>query len=166
MINGADVLLTVAEIGVAFAAFSGLVAVLGRADDRTDQRIILPAVLLTALLATGFALFPFLPDWFGLPPHITWRISAGLFAMCWTVYLVWGVRGARLRRRDGKDFRATRMSPIHGGLYILGVLGLLGCAFGLLPDHIRGVYLSGLFVLLLVSGSLFVSLFLSLTNRH
>ncbi len=85
-----DLLLAVAEIAVAFAAFSGLVSVLGQrfSGDARVHANRLVSVLLTSLLATAFALFPFLPDRLGATASTTWRASAAIFAICWTIYAV------------------------------------------------------------------------------
>jgi hypothetical protein len=168
--NDSDLLLAVAEIAVAFAAFSGLVSVLGQAQSSVDPRAAaarLQSVLLNSLLATCFALLPFLPARLGASQPVTWRLCSGLFATAWLAYLIWVVRRYFHLRQVGVEPRsfATPLSAVNLGLYVLGILGLASGALGLIPSLTQGAYLFGLYVLLLAAGTVFVQLFLSLLGE-
>ncbi len=169
MIDHSDLLLTIAEIAVAFAAFSGLVSVLGQARSKIDPLAAanrLDSVLITSLLATAFALFPFLPTSFGAAPDIAWRLSAGIFSVAWFAYALSVILRIRRLMSEGVE-RALLITPVSRAmapLYLIGILALLVTSIGFFPGQIRGVYLFGLFVLLFTSGSVFVRLFLALSR--
>ena len=168
MLEHSELLLTVAEIAVAFAAFSGLVSVLGKAHTQLQPHVAanrLQSVLLTSLLATAFSLFPFLPTSFGANETATWRVSAGLFAASWLVYTISAF--LRIRRLIGQGVQRITLaflSWLNGTLYLVGIVALFVTSLGLFPDQIQGFYVFGLFVLLFTSGTVFVRLFLSLVR--
>jgi hypothetical protein len=68
-VERADLLLTTAEIAIAFAGFASIVSVLGRGRSSDDSRLDalrLRAMLESALTVVVFALAPFIPNAFGL----------------------------------------------------------------------------------------------------
>ena len=142
MIDHGELLLTIAEIAVAFAAFSGLVSVLGRARPQIDPRLAanrLQSVLFTSLLATAFALFPFLPLALGVAEGAAWRISAGVFSIAWFIYTVSVFRRSSRLLRDGVE-RASVATPwtwVILPLYVTGFVALLVTAMGFFPAQIR-----------------------------
>jgi hypothetical protein len=169
LIDQSDLLLTVAEIAVAPAAFSGLVSVLGQARSQIDPRAAanrLQSVLMPSFLATAFALFPFLPTSFGVAPDLAWRLSAGIFSAAWFVYALSVARRISQLTNEGVEraLLITPLSRVIAPLYAVGVIALLVTSIGFFPGQIRGVYLFGLFLLLFTAGSVFVRLFLSLAR--
>ena len=80
----ADLLLTIAEIAVAFAGCSGLVTILGQRVARVQPQLVehtLRGMILTSLLVVAFSLFPFLHFRLGASADVTWRLSAQLFSL-------------------------------------------------------------------------------------
>ena len=137
---------------------------LSHSDPRLDA-IRLKSVLFTALIATGFALFPFLPDRLGASVEITLRTSAGAFTLCWVGFFVAETQRYRALQKAGIDFFSS-LSVLNAALYLFAVLGLSAVALGFLPTLGRGVYIFGLFVLLFVSATSFTRVFLSLLRTE
>ena len=80
-----DVLLTFAEVAVAFAGFASLVGVLGQRKSADDPRVIglrMRGMLLSSLMVVAFSIFPILLTRYGASPDLTWRTSSlALFAV-------------------------------------------------------------------------------------
>jgi Zn-dependent protease len=72
----ADLLLTTAEIAVAFAGFAGLISVIGRgsASDPRRAAILLRFALEVSLFVVAFSLIPLLPLNYGVATESLWRI--------------------------------------------------------------------------------------------
>ena len=163
----AELLLTIAEIAVAFAGFSGLVTILGQRSSRVDPKLVehtLRAMILTSLLAVSFSLFPFLPYRLGASAEATWRISAGAFALAQVAYLInTGIRRRSLAR-SGVHGAFSAHTRFAAALWVVAILALLALAGGVAGT---GLYLFALFVVLYASGSLFFTVFVSLlTGRE
>ncbi len=80
----AEILLTTAEIAVAFAGFASLVTILGRRSSRVDPRIIamrFRGMLTNSLLVVAFSMIPLLLFRYGLRETAVWRISSVLLAL-------------------------------------------------------------------------------------
>lgn len=79
-----DVLLTIAEVAVAFAGFASLVSILGQQDSLDPPLVLglrMRAMLLTSLLVVGFSLVPIVLHEYGLGAHAVWVFaSLGLLA--------------------------------------------------------------------------------------
>ena len=81
--QNADLLLTIAEVAVAFAGFASLVSILGRRASRDPpivQAARLRALIVSGLMVVAFAFVPFLPHRMGLSDPSVWRLSSALFA--------------------------------------------------------------------------------------
>jgi hypothetical protein len=154
-----DLLLTTAEVSIAFAGFASLVTLLGRRG--SDQALLLDVarlrgMILTSLLALAFSLFPFLPYALGAPPESVWRVSSAALFLA-TGAFVW----AQLMylKRTGQSRTGSLYVNIPLGLLALTLLAL-NSVLGL-GRFSAGVYLFALFTLLFVSGFLFLLAFLS-----
>ena len=78
MENG-GILLTIAEVAVAFAGFASIVSVLGRRSSDTPEHINalrMRAMILSSLLAVAFSILPFLLHSYGLAGAALWRTSS------------------------------------------------------------------------------------------
>ena len=163
----ADLLLTVAEIAVAFAGFSGLVTILGQRSSRVPHQLVehtLRAMILTSLLAVSFSLFPFLPYRLGASPDVTWRISAGAFAVALVIYVYHTASRRVALARSGVAGVMSGGIRFGAILAISAIFALFAVASGIAG---MGFYLFALFVVLYVSGSLFFTVFVSLlTGRE
>lgn len=87
-----ELLLTLAEVAVAFAGFASLVGVLGERRS-VDHALVLGArmraMILTSLLVTGFSLLPPVVSWYGRSPRATWSISTVALFVAVAAYLTW-----------------------------------------------------------------------------
>jgi hypothetical protein len=91
----ADLLLTIAEIAVAFAGFASLVSALssGRSAKRAlAQSILFRTMVLMSLTVVAFALLPFMTHGFGISPSMAWRLASGLFLLGGSAGLYTGIR--------------------------------------------------------------------------
>ncbi|HVP27798.1 MAG TPA: hypothetical protein VMW35_01380 [Myxococcota bacterium] len=155
----ADVLLTIAQIALALAGFSGLVTLLGRPSARGGEelnQIRFRSMVELSLLLAAFALFPFLPGPIGLDEPASWRLSSGVYAAASAVFAAHSVR--RNRRRMGRVLVAGATTAI---LFVTLALqaSLLGAdAAGLLPGREPGAYLVALFVHFLGAAFFFIRL--------
>jgi len=89
----ADLLQTLAEVGVAIAGFTGVVVVLGRrarGDWSPPEIQWLHMLLLSSLSVVFFALLPVVLENAGLLPSGVWRLSAGFLAVACAGIMVLG----------------------------------------------------------------------------
>ncbi|MEZ5558182.1 MAG: hypothetical protein R3E86_06495 [Pseudomonadales bacterium] len=109
-----ELFFTIAEIGVAFAGFAGLVTVLARRSQRSEKRaalelVFLHTVLATSLSAVAFALLPPSLSYLGVEPANSLRIASGLFLAVSIGYGSWA--GPRARAA----YKAANQSPLGHG---------------------------------------------------
>jgi hypothetical protein len=161
--NEADLLLTTAEIAVAFAGFASLISVIGRgsAEDPRLAAFLLRYALEVALFVVAFSMIPLLPLQYGLSPESAWRLSSFLFVVA-SQLATFGM--GRRYRQSGFALGA----PITATVVVLSAgadLLLLVNALGFFRSVVFPVYLTGLFAnlglagfyFLLVVGSVFPS---------
>jgi hypothetical protein len=161
-----DFLFTVAEVGVAMAGFAGLVTVLAnRGTERSRERGVhlLRSMLFVSLMVTAFALFPRLPEHYGLDSAALWSVSSGAFFIAWTLYIV--PSGLRFRA----SFSAMSATQQRTGFMNYTIHSIIGAAlflgvFGVWGSLAEAVYLSCLFGELYLAGYLFVLLFFELLD--
>ena len=82
-----DLLLTIAEVAVAFAGFASIVSVLGRRSSDTPEHINalrMRGMILSSLLAVAFSLLPFLLHGYGLTGGVLWRTSSAVLLLAST----------------------------------------------------------------------------------
>ena len=85
-----DVFLTIAEISVAFAGFSGVVAVFGRRSPdkwRSGDILRFWQMIEVSLSALIFSLLPFILHYIGLPDASTWATCSALLAVISSVQM-------------------------------------------------------------------------------
>lgn len=121
-----DVLLTLAEVSVAFAGFSGIVAVFGRRDPKAwsfADRARFYALVSTSLAAVFLAVIPFGLLALGIPAAFVWRTSSGLFAIYLVLtYISWAhqFRSASIEQRSGVS-RIVAWGVMVSSVVILGI---------------------------------------------
>jgi hypothetical protein len=149
-----DTLLTLAEIAVALAGFTGLVGVLGRggAEDASSglSWLRLRTMLEVALRNAAFALMP-LPL-LGVVSSETaiWRVSSGIYLVTVIAYILY-----RLRTNPSMTDQA-----LSGWFLSLTPISLLAClanVLGLAGPHAFSLYLLSLLLGLITAGMLFLS---------
>ncbi len=90
-----DLLLTIAEVAVAFAGFASLVSILGQRSSQDDlyvSSVRMRAMVLYSLLVVAFSLSPFVFNRYGLQDETVWRVSSALFAIAVVAVEVWLIR--------------------------------------------------------------------------
>lgn len=151
--TGADPLLTIAEVAVAFAGFASVVTVFRRREDgrwsgADAQRFQL--MIGGSLSVVFFALLPFAFDFFGARPTTIWTASSALLAVYMSATLAfYAWRGFRILGAEGLSPRVYWPTVI--GAAAATALQLLNVA-GLGFAHEIGPYYLGLLYLLIVAG--------------
>ena len=84
---GAEALLTIAEIGVAFAGFATVAsALLQRSDKKwaAEDAMRFQQLIFASLAVLFYSLLPFAMDLFGVPETLNWRVCSGLLGLVTT----------------------------------------------------------------------------------
>ena len=154
-----DILLTTAEIAVAFAGFASLISVIGRGASPNPRLAAfqLRFALEVALFVAAFSLIPLIPLEFGLAPESSWRLSSFLFVVA--SQLVTFTMGRRWYRSSdlsvGTTVKATAVVLSLGAdlLLLINALGFFGSA--VFPIYLVGLFanlgLAGFYFLLVVA---------------
>ena len=139
----ADLLQTLAEVGVAIAGFTGVVVVLGRrarGDWSPPEIQWLHMLLLSSLCVVFFALLPVVLENAGLAPALVWRPSAGFLAVACAGIMVLGWRRFLPHLRAyPKSWRA--LGYLSSVLHLASVVGCGLVALGNLSGLVSLVYL-------------------------
>ena len=101
-LQDSDLLLTIAEVAVAFAGFASLVSILGQRSAQDNfhvSSVRMRAMVLYSLLVVTFSLFPFVFNRYGLRDEAVWRVSSALFAIAVLAVEVWLIRPSDSRER-------------------------------------------------------------------
>ncbi len=168
MLSESDVLLTVAEVAIAFAGFASLVGILGQRYSSDDPRVSgtrMRGMIVFSLIAVAFSLLPFVVRKYGFEEATVWKLSSGLFFLAFLGAGVWVARVVgRLRRLD---LVGRRVNPLICTIPFLGAITgtvLLGLNTVVSSPRVApAVYLTGLLLLLFMAGfafSVMVSAFL------
>ena len=159
-----DLLLTIAEVSMAFAGLVGIAGLFSsqaRPDLFRAQFFLVVAMVGFALLAGLFAFLPFVVAGLGLSADASFRICSLILAIglaCWTAY---GYARTRELRQSG-------VAPPRGvpetmiAISLIFVVALLLGSFGLLGGRTQGLYTACVFLLLGYSGYFFLRLVWSL----
>jgi hypothetical protein len=162
-----EILLTVAEVAVAFAGFASLVSILGRGTSADDPRVLslrMRAMLLTSLLVVAFSLIPVIMDSYGVQTRLTWTATSIVLLVASMTYFRWLGRGIRTLGRAGlTPSRLQRRIIIPTFMVTLAVVSLLLLANVLLA--MPAVYLTALALLLFQSGFAFSLIVFSFLPR-
>jgi hypothetical protein len=153
----AEILLTVAEVAVAFAGFASLVSILGRGTADADPVVLslrMRAMLISSLLVVGFSLVPVIFDTYGAPPHQAWTGASLMMLITSLVYFWWLQQAILTLGRAGlTPTRFQRMIIVPTLLLTLvGVSVLLAAN---LWFAMPAMYLTALALLLFQSGFAF-----------
>jgi hypothetical protein len=160
MLSESDVLLTVAEVAIAFAGFASLVGILGQRYSSDDPRVSgtrMRGMITFSLMAVGFSLLPFVVYEYGLEEATVWRLSSGLFFLGFLAAGVWVAK--LVTRLRGHELVGRRISPLIGTVPFLGAIaGTVLLALNTLvisPRQTPAVYLTCLILLLCMAGFAF-----------
>ena len=153
-----DILLTVAELAVAFAGFASLAGILGqrRSSDSVNVNTVrLQAMLESALVVFVFALLPFLPELFGFSETAAFRIAAVGFVTINLIRLVAFARGFSKFREGGIIMKWT---VVVVSMQVTSILALLAVSIDVVGEHTAAAYILALFLILFASGVFFLRL--------
>lgn len=166
--HDSDVLLTIAEVAVAFAGFASLVGILGQ-QDSVDPPLVLGfrmrGMLLTSLVVVGFSLVPIVLGEYGLTARLVWVLASlallvvSLWYVRWLLNAVQEIGRARIRPN-----RLQRRVILPTLLLSLIAVALLLAANLLLASP--ALYLTALGLLLFQSGFAFSLIVFSFLPRH
>lgn len=155
-----DLLLTLAEVAVAFAGFASLVSVLGRRRARDEPHINsirMRAMVLYSLIVIAFSLLPFVLHRWEVGEPAIWRGLSAPFAGAVGVTAAWLVRQVRYARSLNVPTRRPilRIVVVPIGTLVAAALLLGANATVLGPSVVSAVYLTGLGMLLFLAGFAF-----------
>jgi hypothetical protein len=154
-------LFILAEIAVAFAGFSSIVAALGQRSTRDHPRLDafrLRGLLEVSLLVVAFSLVPYAVSSFSPDELIAWRLASGLFFAVAT----WHAFALIARGRSLAGIRTPaglRITIIALNLIPLALL--VPAAGGIFGDRIPAIYLLCLLSYLLAGGIAFLRVMVS-----
>ncbi len=151
-----DLLLTIAEVAVAFAGFASLVSILGQRSSQDDLRVSsvrMRAMVLYSLLVVAFSLSPFVFNRYGLQDETVWRVSSALFAIAVVAVEVWLIR--QVIRLHALSKRSRPVLVIVIPTLSVASVTLLANATIVPSSLTAAVYLTGLGLLLFLAGLVF-----------
>ena len=159
--TGEDSLYNVAEIAIALAGFSGLVAVfrserLGAWLPR--ERFLFWLLISFALAALFFALLPVTLHLLGFSEAVVWATASALLASYYVVVGVAALIGHVRMNRAGHPTSRPLSWYVIFPTGVLVVASLLLNAFGIVLDRAVGVYHLGLLYVLACGSTMFVFL--------
>jgi hypothetical protein len=165
--EGADQLLTIAEIGAAFAGFTGVIGALGRTPGAavpaaTRARFWL--MIEFSIATIFFALIPFAVFNFTAPSEaLVWTISsavmAGFIVLHMTVGARWSTRG--LAPGDWPRWEPRLATLFFAVVALNQALNALGVGF----DRSYAAFFNGLLLFLLIATANFVALMAALWSN-
>ena len=157
-----DLLLTVAEVAVAFAGFASIVGILGQRSASSPRRLNafrMRVMLLHSLVVVAFSLVPFLIHSYGVQEETVWRASSGLYVIASMLMVVPLARRLRALRLDG--IATGWAGYVAVPVVVLELTLSLGNALGLTQQVAAAVYLTVLALRLFLSGLAFSLLIFS-----
>ncbi len=161
MLQGSDVLTLLAEIFVAFAGFTGIVAALGHRSEgkwRPVDVIRFRALLEASLAGLVLSVTPFGFHYFGTPEAITWAFGSALLAVYVISFLFRIIRKQKtLRAAEDPDFvPGVRLIVVFLSVPVVAIQLLNAIGAGL--QHTFSGFFVGLIYLLLLCCVMFVLL--------
>ena len=161
-----DTLQTIAELSIALAGFTGIVAALGRraqGEWEPHERARLESLLWAAVGGVVFSMAPSVVASSGLSEATIWRVGNGVFgflhvaATAW-FFRRWGLVFRSLLRSPDTPRIVTASAPIIALLVAALVLGQFAVALGFLPGLAPFFYLAMLLWILVIGLTQFVFL--------
>ena len=165
--SDSDVLLTIAEVAVAFAGFSSLVSILGRRNSLDDPRVLgvrMRAMLLSSLVVVAFSILPVILGRYGTTPELVWRSSSVALLAASGIFFVWVLMSFRALGRA-----AMMRTRVQSFLIAPTVLLTLTSLIALLVANVilarSEIYLTALLLVLFQSGFTFCFIVFSFLPR-
>ena len=159
--HDADTLYMFAQVSVAFAGFAGLMAFVRARTEEAVALILrgrLEGMVAIALVSTAFSILPVVVFAQGISEVMAWRTSALLFAVAYApiTFVTWR------RAIAAKNVGILSVAQLTPYIATIGLISVVGSA--VLQRYSSGLYLLGLFLILLVSGTLFLMLVTTLLD--
>lgn len=156
MTDHATLLVAIAQIAIAFAGFSGVIAAFSKFRLHQDVTVFRVRLMVGAgLSALLYSLLPFLPAAFGAGEALSWRISSGVMALGGFIFPFLALKPARRLYKAG----LIRTQPFsiftNIGSTIL-TLSLTAVAAGFLSKYAAAIYLTALFFTLILCAFYFL----------
>jgi hypothetical protein len=150
-----------AEIFVAFAGFTGIVATLGQRSEgkwRPVDVIRFRALLEASLAGLVLCVLPYGFHYFAVAEAITWSICSAILALCAPLFILRLIRNqVKLRVSEDPDFvPGVRLILVPLTGLVVPILALNAAGIGL--EHTFSGFLVGLIYVLIVCCSMFVLL--------
>ena len=165
--SDSDILLTIAEVAVAFAGFSSLVGILGQRSSLDDPRVLgvrMRAMLLSSLLVVAFSILPVVMARYGATPELLWRSSSLALLVASGAFLVWVLLSFRALGRP-----AMTRTWVQRFIILPTVLLTLTSLVMLLLVNVMlarpAIYLTALLLMLFQSGHTFCHIVFSFLPR-
>ncbi|MCH7644545.1 MAG: hypothetical protein IH974_06875 [Myxococcales bacterium] len=162
-----DILLTTAELAVAFAGFASLVTILGRRSSRADPRIVamrFRGMLTNSLLVVAFSMIPLVLFRYGLRESVVWRLSSALLALAGGINFLALLLHARPLFREAVPISSLRRVVTFGLIGLAEVVLVLN-ASGVTGRIASAAYLTGLLLFLCIAGFAAAWLFLAVLEE-
>ncbi|HXM00756.1 MAG TPA: hypothetical protein VN932_12565 [Rhizomicrobium sp.] len=157
--SGPDLLIAFMSIAVAFAGFTGVVALIDRRAAHVSRHVVsfrVRFLIIAVNVVLVLGALPLLLVAFGVPEELAWRISCGALALGGAGYLFGMIRmRSRLTPEQLEGLSAAQFNAIVPP-GVLCVVAALVAAAGFIPVH--GTYLLGVFYFLMGIASLFLRL--------
>ena len=158
-----DILLTTAEVAVAFAGFASLVTILGSRSSQVNPRIVamrFRGMLTNSLLVVAFSMIPLVLFRYGLHETAVWRVSSALLALAGGINFLALVLHARPLLREAVPISSVRRAVTFGLIGSAEVILVLN-ASGVTEPIASAIYLTGLLLFLSIAGFAAAWLFIS-----
>lgn len=150
-VPGKDVFLAVIDLSLALIGFSSIVTALRRSKEKSWSQQEINGLVFLAGMAIGailFALLPFALFYMGIGEHVIYRIAALVYVLFGLlVALALFIRG----RRSGYPSRRPRVFNTFTFLSLLPLVVMALLAAGRFTQGLMGVYLLGVFWLLILA---------------
>jgi hypothetical protein len=165
MMEHSDLLAILAQLFIAFAGFAGIVAAFSTIRLSPEATVFrLRALVAVALFALVISLLPFLLEAFHASAAATLRISAFLFGvgLCGITVWIWRQLGPIFAARVLDTQIFATLQSVAGALTIIG---LFAVSAGLVVEMAPAIYLSGLFLGIVMCSYYFVMVILAVEIR-
>jgi uncharacterized membrane protein YdfJ with MMPL/SSD domain len=155
-----DLLIAIAQISIAFAGFSGVIASFSKFRLHADvTRFRVQLIVVAGLSTVIFSLLPFLPALFGVDEELGWRLCCAVLFVVGVVFPYFAVKRARELYRAGL-LHTQAFTIVYNLIGVAITAALFFSAAGPLSHLGAAVYITSLvFTLFLCAYYFFMQMF-------